>query len=389
MTLMIFASLAVDVGYICALTAEAQDNADAGCLAGASAIHEGAYDNYKYRALELITQNQKYQGFSSSEDQIIEIGRWDRSTETFSTLDGEDGVSKVNAIRVVAKRNNAPLFFASVIGHDTTDVWREAVAMVAPTCGGVWGLEEVKVPGNVLVDSYYSTEGAYSAGSAYENGDVCSNGPLTVAGSIEIHGDTLGAPVVVSGGKALITGYIDELTSPVTIPAVDFGDVDTNNDNATIGLTDLGNDPFPFGNWELQIKANDNLTLTGGKYYFTSIGFDAAKHSQVPGSITVTGPTEMYVLGNIGLTAQGTFNTLADPHNLSIYCAGTSVSITGGAEFYGTITAPNADVVMAGNADMYGALIGKTVKLAGSFNFHVDESLPLVHSLKKPPQLVK
>ncbi len=215
MTLMIFASLAVDVGYICALTAEAQDNADAGCLAGASAIHQGDYDNYKYRALDLITQNQKYQGFSSAEDQVIEIGRWDRATETFSTLPEDDGVSKGNAIRVVAKRNQAPLFFASIIGHNTTDVWRESVAMVAPTCGGVWGLEEVFVPGNVVVDSYDSTEGAYSVGGADENGDVCSNGPLRVAGSIEIHGDVLGTPVEVSGGKALkmagsFTFHVDE-----------------------------------------------------------------------------------------------------------------------------------------------------------------------------------
>jgi hypothetical protein len=65
------------------------------------------------------------------------------------------------------------------------------------------------------------------------------------------------------------------------------------------------------------------------------------------------------------------------------------VNIVGGASFYGSIIAPNAEILLAGNADMYGAMIGKTLKMAGSFSFHVDESLPVVHSLKKPPQLVK
>jgi hypothetical protein len=203
-TLLVFASFAVDVGYICALTGEAQDNADAGCLAGASAIHQGDYDSVKARALDLIGRNQKRQGFRALEDQIVEVGRWDKVTSTFNLMDFSMA-DKANAVRVVAVRNKVSLFFASVMGHHTTNVRREAIAQVAPTCGGVWGKEWVKVPGNVVVDSYYSNEGEYAAGSAGENGDVCSNGPLDVTGSIEIHGDTIGDPVEISGGKAVIT----------------------------------------------------------------------------------------------------------------------------------------------------------------------------------------
>lgn len=387
-TLLLCASLAVDVGYICALTAEQQDNADAGCLAGAAAIHNGDYDSYEKWALEMIGKNQHYQGFFSIEDQIVEVGQWDRATATFTALD-PTLARKANAIRVVAARNDAPLFFASIIGHNSTSVTREAIARVSPTCGGIWGLDEVFVPGNVIVDSYDSTEGAYSAGSAYENGDVCSNGTLTVAGSMEIHGDVLGSEVVEKGGSYTITGTVETLYKPVVPPTVDFGDVATNNDNGTIGLTDGGLDPFPGGIWNLFIKANDNLTIAGGTYYFDSIGFGMAKGQKVPGSVTVTGPTKIYVAGSIGLTAQGTFNTSTDTAFVEIYSLGPTVSIVGQAAFYGSILAPNADVLLAGNADMYGALIGKTVKMTGSFGFHVDESLPLVHSLKAAPVLVR
>lgn len=387
-TLLVFASFAVDVGYICALTSEAQDNADAGSLAGASALHQGKYDSYQDRTLDLLSQNQKYQGYDSLGDQIVEVGRWDRYTRSFTTLD-PTLARKANAVRVRAVRADADLFFASIIGHTSTDVSREAIAMVSPTCGGVWGIDEVFVPGNVLVDSYDSTEGTYSTGSAYENGDVCSTGPLRVAGSIEIHGDTLGAPVEVSGGKATITGYIDDLSSPVELPPIEFGDVATTNDNNTIGLTDLGNDPFPSAPLELYIKANDNLTLQSGTYYFNSVGFEAAKGTKVEGSITVTGPTTIYVAGDIGLNAQGTFNTTTNPHDLTIYVAGDYVNITGGAAFYGSIYAPDAKALLAGNADMYGALIANEVQMTGNFGFHVDESLPIVHTLKSPPMLVK
>ncbi len=385
-TLLVFASLAVDVGYICALTGEAQDNADAGCLAGASAIHQGDYDSVKARALDLIGRNQKRQGFHALEDQIVEVGRWDKATSTFDSMDFSLA-DKANAVRVVAVRNKVSLFFASVMGHHSTDVRREAIAMVAPTCGGVWGIKDVYVGGNVRVDSYDSTEGEYSVGSADNNGDVCSNGPLRVAGSIEIYGDTLGDPVEIDGGKAYVDGNIDILHSPVEIAAIDFGDVATNNDNETIGLTDNGFDPVV--GQTLNVPANDNLTLAPGTYFFDSIDFEVAKGKKVPGSISVKGPTKIYLNGTFGATAQGTINTTNDPHDFTLISSGPSLAIVGGSTFYGSIFAPNATILLAGNADVYGAMIGSEVQMTGAFQFHVDESLPLVHSLKSAPMLVK
>lgn len=380
-TLVAVAALAVDVGYICALVSEAQDNADAGCLAAASAIRQGHYDQYDDRALEIIGRNQKFQGFNALEEQIIQVGRWDRYTSAFTALD-PSLANKANAVRVVATRNEVPLFFAAIAGHKTTDVAREAIAMISPTCGGVWGFAEVDVPGNVRVDSYDSTESSYSLVGAGNNGDVCSNGPLTVAGSIEIYGDTLGDPVTVRGGTAYVDGYIDTLDSPVEPPVVDFGDAATNNDNGIIGLTDKGNNPFSTG-WNMSIKANDNLTLPTGTFYFESVSFASGA------SLTLSGPTTIYLAGNFDETGRGTFNTTGDPHDLTMYSLGPLVHISGSASFYGSIMAPKSDVHLAGNADYYGALIGNDVKMNGNFKFHVDESLPVVHSLKPAPVLVK
>ena len=381
MTLLCFGALAVDVGYICSLVAEMQNTADASSLAGASALRDGQYDMWKERTFRILGRNQKLQGFQSLDDQVVEVGRWDRAGQTFTRMDPSDA-NHANAVRVVSKRNRVQLFFAAIMGKHTTNVAREAVAQVTPTCAGIWGLESVDVPGNVVVDSFDSSTGAYSMATASDNGDVCSNGPLTVAGSIEINGDTLGSPVTVHGGKAVITGSVDTLEEPVVVPPPEFGDVAVNNDNASIGTTDKGASPFSSG-LNVQVGANDNLTLPPGTFYFESVTFRAAA------TLTVTGPTTIYVAGDFDQTGQSTVNTTGDPHDLTIISAGKFVNVAGGASFAGSIMAPNAEVSLTGNADFFGAVVGRTVKIAGSFDFHVDESLELVHSLKPPPKLVR
>lgn len=379
--LLLCGALAVDVGYICSLVAEMQNTADAGSLSGASALQEGAFDEWKERSYRLIARNQKLQGFQSLDDQVVQVGRWDRAAQTFTTLD-PSSANRSNAVRVVSKRNKVPLFFAAIMGKNATNVSREAVAYVTPTCGGIWGFEGVDVPGSVYVDSYNSIDGNYSLATAGVNGDVCSNSGLTVSGSVEINGDTLGAPVAVKGGSATVNGYIDTLDKPVTPPTVDFGDVAINNDNASIGLTDGGRNPFS-SDLNIQVPANDNLTLNGGTYYFESVAFRSGA------TLTIAGPTTIYLTGDFDATGYGAVNTTTNPHDLTIYSTGSIVNIGGSSTFYGAIVAPTSEVKLTGNGDMYGAVVGQTVKIAGNVTFHVDESLDLVHSLKPPPQLVR
>lgn len=380
-TLLLFGALAVDVGYIAALTAEMQSTADAASLAGVSAMREGAYASYEDRARNIIARNQKTQGFLSLDDQVIQVGRWDRETLTFTPLSPTEAAHG-NSVRVVSKRNKVSLFFAPLMGTNTTNVAREAVAWVSPDCGGIWGITGVRVPGNVQVDSYNSTDGVYTSTGAGNNGDVCSNGDLTVSGSIEIFGDTMGSPVTVSGGSATVHGDVEDLSDPADLPEVDMGDIVTNNDNSFIGLTDKGNEPFGSG-WNLSIQANDNLNVPPGRYYFESVSFESGA------SLTFTGTTEIYVTGNFNESGYGSFNTTGDPHDLTIYSTGDVFNITGSTSFYGSVFAPNAVMKLSGTPEFYGAIVAGELKMAGNAQVHVDESLALTHSLKGPPMLVR
>lgn len=384
-TLLLCASLAVDVGYICVLTGEAQTTADAAAYAGAGALRELEYDSIIARVNDIIARNQSLQGFSSPDDQIVQIGRWDRSTQTFVALPEEE-VGSANAVRVVAVRNDVPLFFAALAGRSTTSVQREAVAMFLPLCSGLWGVDTVTVSGTVDIDSYDSTEGPYSGVAANQNGDLCSNGTITLQGNASIGGDIRTSEVVLNGGAISFTGVVEDSLELATPPTIDFGDAMTDNDNATIGLTDAGTEPLDNssvstpGTWDLILKNSESLTLAPGTYFFDDIQMTGTS------SLTITGPTTIYLDDDLEMGGSTVLNTSQNTADLIIICDGDSdgskIKINGNVEFYGSILAPESEIELKGNADFYGVIIGRTLDFGGSFAFHLDESLWIIHEMK-------
>ena len=370
LTLLVCAALAVDVGYICALTAEQQNNADAASLAGASGLQDEGWEAGYGRALENLGLNQKPQGYLSLDDQVIELGWWDSVAQTFNPVDDPEDAF---AVRVRAARNNANLFFARVMGHDKTDVRRSAVALGSQPCGGVWGLEGIRF-GSIQTDSFDSTVAPYSETNAGDNGNLCSGRGIEGDGSFEVNGDVMtgyGYQLLIDGISGQITGLTSSTVGPVEPPPYGFGNVAVVNDNATIGLTDRGVSPWGRGTLALSFGSSDNLTLAGGTYYFNSIALTGGA------TITVTGPATFYVTGNISASGGALLNSTGNPGVLSIICTGKEVKFGGGVDFHGSILAPLATVTIGGNAEYYGALIGRRLVLNGDITIHVDESLPL------------
>lgn len=387
------AALTVDIGSVYVVRAQMQDIADAGALAGASALRDQDHDSLYSRADDVIARNKEAFGFSSLSRTIV-VGRWDPTTLTFTPTSAEEIIS-ANAVRVQAVRPDSPLFFAGVMNKHYTSIDREAIAMVRPSCAGLWGLDDVTVPGSVSIDSYDSTDGAYSAGSAEADGDVCSNGPITVQGSATINGDVLSASgdVTIVGGSATITGIHEQQIEPILAPVIDFGDALANNNNDTIGLTDAGTDPLDNTNvstpgfYDLILNDSENLTLAPGTYIFDDLILKS--HS----SLTLTGPTTIYLDDDLDIAGSAVFNTTQNPADLMIIVDGdvdgSTIELSGNSEFYGAILAPNSTIKLSGTADFYGNIIGGTVDFKGNFGFHVDKSLSLVNVLKGWPVLVK
>lgn len=388
--LLVFASFAVDLGFVRAVCGEMQHTADTAALAGASALYktdEADVEKVTSRAAAMIERMQKSQGFSDLESQVIEVGSFNSRTGAFVAID-DPGASKPFAVRVRSFRVKTPLFFAAVIGHYSTDVSREAIAVGSSPCNGIWGLRGVRVIGDIVTDSYESEGGLYTADTAGDNGDICSGRNVTLNGGVEINGDIMsgfGYEVNVNGGSSEVTGLTTANSGPVSGPALDFGDVTYVNDNANIGLTDGGRLPWRVGlGADLSIGAGDNLNLPAGRYYLDSLTMRANA------TITVSGPTTLYISGDVTAAGAGIVSATMNPADLSIIAAGTHFDIGGSYDFYGSVLAPNAAVGLHGDAGFYGALIGGTVEINGNTQIHVDESLPLADFFQPPqPQLVR
>ncbi|MCH9001457.1 MAG: hypothetical protein IIC02_02695 [Planctomycetes bacterium] len=386
-----FAALSVDVSFMFDLAQHTQHTADAGALAGATALQDYLAAEYYDRAIVAVAQNQHSRGFQSLEDQIIEVGRWNSLDQVFIPV-GDDEAEEANAVRVTASRHSVPLYFARLMGKHTVDITRPAVAAIQFPCGGIWGLEEVTIPGSVVTDSYISDDGEYTEATAGSNGDLCSGGDITVSGSAYIDGDAMAgvdSEITVNGGRVEITGVESTQMLALDYPDANVDDAAVLNDNDRIPNTALGLDPFSSG-LNLRIGSDDSLTLPAGiddnpaVFYFESMTFTAGA------LLNITGPTVIYLAGDFDFTGQGTVNTTQDPKDLMIISAGESVRMMGEVSFYGSILAPNAEIELAGTSEYFGAVIGKTVKITGDFEFHVDESSPLVAGLAvSPPILVQ
>jgi hypothetical protein len=274
------------------------------------------------------------------------------------------------------------------MGKYNTNVTREAVSLGSGRCGGIWGLNGVRVIGDVVTDSYESDAGAYSAAIAGDNGDICSGRNVTVNGGVAVSGDVIcgfGYDITINGSSAEISGMTTSNSGSVSGPTPDFGDITSVNDNLNIPLTDGGKSPWKAGlGWNLYLTANDNVNVPPGNYYMDSITMRSGA------TITVSGKTTFYVGGKVDASGAGIINETADPGNLSIISKGSVFEIGGTADFYGSVLASYAAVKLHGDSNFYGAMIGGTVEMLGNFQFHVDESLPIVDFFDPPmPSLVK
>jgi hypothetical protein len=362
------AALTVDVGYIYNNRADMQRTADAAALAGASGLSVG--DSIaRSRAIEYAGKNYLGQEAVQLTEQDVEVGNWESGSRSFTP--STDPAIRPNAVRVVGHREGLPLFFAAIVGVNETQVVREAVALAdGGRCRGIWGLEGVFAEGGIITDSYKSDEGLYGPGNINQSGDICSNQDIDLRGTVSIRGDAMygrGYDLLTSGTSYEIWGNRGDICCPAVPPVVDMDQGRSFNDNDTIPLTDDGHDPLSGGG--LLLTSDDNLTLNPGTYYFESVRMAGQS------TLTITGPTVIYVENDGLFTGGGVVNATADPSNLLIHSAGGEIDLAGGSGFYGAVIAPESNVRLVGNSEYFGNIIARTIDVRGDAVIHVDETI--------------
>ncbi len=250
-----------------------------------------------------------------------------------------------------------------------------------------FGDNSVTLGGNGATDSYNSADGDYGGENIASNGDVGTNG------------DDEGA-VTVNGDNAQVNGSASTGPDGTIEGEENVTGAKTHDNNVQLSAISIPSELSGLSEDEEKKLSNDDdsQTLSAGDYHFSSIQISGGtltldgtvriyltdSHSLTisgGGSLTVNGQLELYVTGDCNVGGNGIVNDSGLPSNLVVYSTHESsgesngFTLSGNSAFYGAVYAPNANLAVTGDGDIYGALVGKTVNVSGNGDIHYDEAL--------------
>ena len=367
--LLAICSLAVDLGRVQVVKTELRRGADAAARAAASALPD--VDETARLAKNYAQANSADgQSILLVESEDVQLGTWNAWTRTFSTLTGSSR-SRADAVRVTLRRsasrgNAVPLFFGRFIGVSGIDVPASAVARLnrpirAP---GVVGIESLTMKGGDTINSFDSGRGPYSAQTPGSNVVVASNEPIYMNGACLIDGDAY-CPVPDASYSSKVSGAKLNFTEPLkydppTLPAT---------------YTDHGS---------VTLKAGDTMALNGGNHVVRDLRMSGNA------TMSVTSPTTLYVLGQFEMNGNSTIAVAGNrAETLQINVIGGGRVELAHNDLHAVVYAPESPVVMNGNCNLFGSVVGRTILMNGNNSIHFDESLTGYSSLSTRILLVQ
>lgn len=232
----------------------------------------------------------------------------------------------------------------------------ESIMNVTPGTGvppGMFADLSVNLNGSVRVDSYDSRQPVFrSTNRGMVGTNSTQNEAIRINGAVDVFGDVRSGPGAPAGAIR-ITG-----ASRVS------GQVGPNTQLYPMALVSE-----PLGNEALRLNGHDTLTLPGGVYHFSSITINGGA------KLTFTGPATVYT-GSFILNGNGIASADEAPPNLSVKVVGAGrVTLNGATDFYGHIYAPESEVTLNGNNELFGAITSKRLVGNGSVKMWYDEAL--------------
>jgi Tfp pilus assembly protein PilX len=251
---------------------------------------------------------------------------------------------------------------------------------------------ELWLGNNDTVDSFDSGAGTYdSAANSGLNGNVGANGDVnighdaTMDGRVQAGDDAfLGPGVTVTGGDPA-TG----LSPNSTDPGVPFPSVTASGAHPTSGVAPAS---YVTSTGALNVPTGGTVTFSAGTYYLTNITMgDGARLATSGGTVTiyVTGPpvastNKLADLGSnvtIGAHPGTQLQIIAksDPSLVTLSDGSQTDFLTfaarDGLSLYGSIYGKNTDIYLGGNSQVYGSIIGRTVRLRHDSYIHYDQAM--------------
>ena len=223
-------------------------------------------------------------------------------------------------------------------------------------------------------DSYDSDSGSYAATALDSLGDIGSNGTVTSSKLVEFGG---GITVATPGGISLgsgntFTGDTTSTADSVQLDPISTDEMDWAKTNS-IAQTGMSGSGYTYnnGNRTLTTGADGSITLTSGVYYFSSIIM--GKNSSI--NLAPGANVKIYVAGDILFNQLSTINAGGIPSSLLVYSTGASLTFNQDNVFNGAFYGPDAHIQYDQTTQVFGSLIGNTIKLDKYACFHYDRSL--------------
>jgi hypothetical protein len=246
-----------------------------------------------------------------------------------------------------------------------------------------FGDNQVDMGGGAITDSYDSSLGTFTQTQIAGGGDVCTNS--TNSGAVDFNGagTQVYGNVCVGTGGSTSTGispnpgpYLSSsvLAAPVVLTPVVVPVVGTNQGNVTCNSACTIAPEQTYGD----VIIKDVATLNAGTYVMESLTVTAG------GSLNVgTGPIMIYITGPdpsavLDIGGNSVTNPSLKATDLTFMVATTStckVKVTGGASAAYAVYAPGCEIDVAGNGTIYGAIVGKDIKITGGASVHYDAAL--------------
>lgn len=219
---------------------------------------------------------------------------------------------------------------------------------------GVTGAESVKLSGRARTDSYRSSKSA--AGSYGISGDLLSNGEISLSDNAVVWGNGHGRAVRVSG-KAKLEGNKIISSTPVELLPVYLPN----------GLENLGSIVLS--------DQKQQLTLAGpASYQVTDLIVKDGGSLFIDNS---TGPVTLYVTGQVQIKERGAILPAdTNPEQFALYVVnGGKVTLEGNESFHGVLYAPSSWVDIAGNTQVFGAVVASQTTMRDNATVHYDVDL--------------
>ena len=227
---------------------------------------------------------------------------------------------------------------------------------------------------NPTLDSFDSGVSDYNALTAGNGADVFSNGAMTLQ-KTTIKGNVGAAGTITLNNNPVVTGTTTQnapAEAPYDTPACPGGGYSpVTPELAAVGYT---------GNGVLSLASGQTLNLTAGKqYFFRSVVMTGTSKLALPAG----GPVNVAIQDSIFMAGGSLANTSHKATDLSFAACGTPTDgtktnywgLTGGADAYFSVFAPNNVVYALGNSAFYGAVISSIFYMQGSAQFHYDQAL--------------